>query len=220
MALCNPQLILIHKKCVYTIKVRASNSAEEKTGGLRLSESCEKLVESAKKGDVEAFDKLVFLHQDQVYARAYRILGNAEDSADVQQETFIHAWRNLRKFRQEAQFSTWLHRIAVNLCLSMRRRKGYMSQESLVEELHIQSATLNPAACHERAEALAALRRVLAGMPTHYRILLVLRDMEERSFREIAEILGCSVASARTRLCKARNMLRARMRPYIVEEDR
>ena len=184
-----------------------------------MSESCEKLVESAKKGDVEAFDKLVFLHQDRVYALAYRILGNADDSADIQQETFVRAWRNLCKFRQEAQFSTWLHRITVNLCLSFRRRKSSISEEPFAEDAHSRSAPSDLLACQEKTEPLAALRRVLAAMPAHHRILLVLRDMDGYSFPEIAEILGCSVASARTRLCKARGILRARMRPYIVEED-
>ncbi len=177
-----------------------------------MSKSDESLVQSAKRGDVEAFDKLVALHQERVHALAYRILGNLEDAADVQQETFIRAWRNLRKFRGEAQFSTWLHRITVNLCLSMKRRRHPLAGESFVEGAYVGHGAV---ACREKTETIATMRKVLAAMPAHHRILVVLRDMEGRSFEEIAEILQCSVESIRTRLCRARRMLRERMRPYI-----
>mgnify|MGYP003768735877 CR=1 FL=1 len=114
--LCNREKVLI-----LALSARLTKWMR-KSRGLRLSESCENLVELAKAGDVRAFEALVPLHQDRVHALAYRMLGNAEDVADVQQETFVNAWRNLRKFRRESQFSTWLHRITVNLCLSRIRR--------------------------------------------------------------------------------------------------
>ena len=179
-----------------------------------MSELDEKLVQSAKGGNVEAFDNLVSLHQERVHALAYRILGNLDDAADVQQETFVRAWQNLRKFRGEAQFSTWLHRIAVNLCLSMKRRRNPAADESFAEDRYVPHTAV---ACPEKTETIAVLRRVLAAMPAHHRILVVLRDMEGRSFEEIAGVLGCSAASARTRLCRARRLLRDRMRPYIEE---
>lgn len=183
-----------------------------------MSESCENLVELAKAGDLRAFDALVSLHQNQVHALAYRILGHDEDAADVQQETFVQAWRNLRKFRRESQFSTWLHRITVNLCLSRKRRRE-ISCEPLEDHLCLRSPEPSPAACLERTEDAAAVRRVIDAMPGHYRVLIVLREMEERSYDEIAEILGCSIESVRTRLHKARKLLREKMRPYIEEEN-
>ena len=81
------------------------------------------LVSRARQGDKQAFDTLVGLHQDRVFALAYRMLGSAEDAADIQQEAFVKAWRSLGKFRGDASFGTWVHRIAVNLCLARKRRK-------------------------------------------------------------------------------------------------
>lgn len=181
-----------------------------------MSESCENLVNLAKTGDLGAFDALVSLHQDRVHALAYRILGNAEDAADVQQETFLLAWRNLSKFRREAQFSTWLHRITVNLCLSRKRRKSFVSEP--LEEQTMRSYEPGPVACLERTETIMTVRKVLNGMPAHYRTLIVLRDMEERSYDEIAGILDCSIESVRARLHNARKLLREKMRPFIEEE--
>ncbi len=178
-----------------------------------MSETCEKLVELAKGGNTVAFEQLIAIHQERVHALAYRILGNSDDASDIQQETFIRAWQSLRKFREDAAFSTWLHRITVNLCLSMKRRRDYGASEPLVEEMHavVQGSVL----CLERTEEITVLRRALAGLPDHHRVPLVLRDMEDRSYEEIAGILGCSVESVRSRLCRSRALLRERMRPYM-----
>lgn len=182
-----------------------------------MVESHENLVGLATGGDVRAFDALVSAHQDRVYALAYRMLGDSEDAADIQQETFLKAWRNLRAFRGESQFSTWLHRITVNLCLSRKRRKG-LNVEPLEDHTFLQSPEPGPVACLERTETAATVRRVIDAMPGHYRVLIVLREMEDRSYEEIAGILDCSVESVRTRLHKARKLLREKIRPYIEEE--
>ena len=88
-----------------------------------MTEMHKDLVESAKTGDEKAFARVVSLHQGRVFALAYRMLGDVEDAADVGQETFVRAWRSLRKFRGESEFSTWLHRITVNLCLTWKQRR-------------------------------------------------------------------------------------------------
>lgn len=182
-----------------------------------MSVSERELVRLAQQGDVEAFDRLVGMHQERVHALAYRILGDCDDAADVQQETFLRAWRGLKKFRLDAEFGTWLHRITVNLCISRKRRRDRTVQlDEAVERRLISGGSMNT--CLERSEIADALRNVLGMMPGHYRALIVLRDVEERSFEEISEILGCSVESARVRLCKARKVLRERMRPYLAEE--
>lgn len=179
--------------------------------------SVEELVASARSGNVNAFETLIGLHQERVFALAYRILGNAEDAADVQQETFVLAWRSIHKFRMNSTFSTWLHRIAVNLCLTRKRRRHVEVVELPNDELLGCSVEPIESVCLERAETGAIVRKVIASLPTHYRTLIVLREIEERSFEEIAEILGCSVQSARTRLSKARKLLRERLEPYIAE---
>jgi RNA polymerase sigma-70 factor (ECF subfamily) len=178
------------------------------------------LVERAKSGDVHAFDALVAIHQSRVFSLAYRMLGNAEDAADVQQETFVRAWQSLRGFRLDAAFSTWLHRIAVNLCLSRKRRRQDEPMEAYMEDALSLSVEPNGVACLERAETGVMVRKVVGGLPAHYRALIVLREIEQRPFEEVAEILGCSVASARTRLSTAKKMLRERLGPYLAEEDK
>ena len=184
----------------------------------RLPVSENELVARAQSGSVEAFDELMLAHQAQVYALARRMLGDHDDAADIQQETFVQAWRSLKRFRGDARFATWLHRIAVNLCLSRKRRKDVTVERGLVEDQAGQSSE-SPAACMQRAETAVMFRKVLAGMPAHYRVLIVLRVIEERTYEEIGRMLGCSIESARRRACKARNLLRERMRPFLAEEE-
>ena len=147
-------------------------------------------------------------HQERVSSLAYRMLGNPEDAADVQQETFVQAWRNLRKFRQDAALPTWLHRIAVNLCLSRKRRRQTKPLEPYMEDT-LPSAEPSGVACLARAETTQVVRRAIAALPAHHRALISTWEIEDRPLRrEIAQILGCSVQSARTRLTKARKLLR------------
>ena len=176
------------------------------------------LVSRAQSGDLSAFDGLINLHQDRVFALAYRMLGNSEDAGDVQQETFIQAWRNLHRFRGDAALSTWLHRITVNICLSRRRRPEPVQLEPAVEERLSANDQPNGVACLVKAEQALMVRKVIAGLPAHYRALVVLREIEERSFEEVARIIGCTPASARTRASKARKLLRERLQPYLSEE--
>ena len=179
-----------------------------------MSESESELISLAQAGNREAFDGLVATHQERVFNLAYRILGNREDAADVQQETFLNAWRSLPRFRGQAAFSTWLHRITVNLCLSRKRRRDF-------KEVSYSDESSQPAAAAriERAETVTIVRKALMGLPSHYRAFIVLREIEERSFEEIAQIVGCSVQSARVRASKARGILRERLIALLPEEE-
>ena len=168
----------------------------------------------AQAGNMEAFDELVGVHQERVYALAYRILNSFEDASDIQQETFISAWKSIRKFRGDSSFATWLHKIAVNLCLSKKRGRQTVSLEPFIEE---NLTAVDGKACMDATDTSIAVRKVLAAMPVHYRVLIVLKDIEGRSFEEIAEILKCSVSGARTRASRARNILREKMRSYLAE---
>ena len=183
-----------------------------------LAVSDQELVARARSGDTQAFDALIGLHQDRVFRLAYRMLANAEDAADVQQETFVRAWRSIKSFRSDAAFSTWLHRITVNLCLSRKRRKQAESLEPGVEAASSNPGEPSGTARLVRTERAIAVRKVIAGLPPHYRALIVLREIEERPFEEIARILGCSIQSARMRASKARKVLRERLEPILAEE--
>jgi len=178
-----------------------------------LADSDKELVSRAQAGDLQAFDALVSIHQARVFALARRMLSNDDDAADVQQETFVRAWRSLRKFRCDAEFATWLHRITVNLCLTRRRRETAVENSYFADA--VSGAEPSAAAMLEKAELAAETRKALAEMPANHRVLIVLREIEGRPFEEIARILGCSESSARTRACRARNMLRQKMKPYL-----
>lgn len=180
-----------------------------------LSESDRELIELARAGSREAFDGLVALHQDRVFNLAYRVLGNREDAADVQQETFLNAWRSLSRFRREASFATWLHRIAVNLCLCRKRRRNWNEPSYSDEVLTDQAGPPEG----DRSDTAIIVRKTLMGLPRHYRAFIALREIEERSFEEIAQVMGCSVQSARMRASKARKILRERLAPLLSEEE-
>jgi len=181
-----------------------------------LAKSDEELVSQAQAGDQGAFDELVARHQDRVFALSYRILANVDDAADIQQETFVRAWTSLKSFKRRAAFSTWLHRITVNLCLS-RKRRALVQVEPLEEERasHAESAV----ACLQRMETKTVVQAAIAELPDHYRVLMILREIEGRSCEETAMIVGSSAESVRTGLYRARKLLREKIRPYLEEVD-
>jgi RNA polymerase sigma-70 factor, ECF subfamily len=170
------------------------------------------LVSEAQSGKLTAFDELVARHQERIFVLAYSILSSADDAADVQQETFVRAWRSLKSFRGQAAFTTWLHRIAVNLCLSRKRRRDLVDEAVELDEQNQAGKD-----CIESIETAIAVRKALSELPAHHRALLVLRELEGRPFEEIAGIVGGSVESVRTRLSRARKLLREKMRPYLEE---
>jgi RNA polymerase sigma-70 factor (ECF subfamily) len=159
------------------------------------------------------------VHQERVFALAYRILCNMEDAADVQQETFLKAWQFLHRFRGDAKFSTWLHRITVNLCLS-RKRRIMPDFVSFDNDLLERSADSQTQTCEDKVAAAMSVRSAMAELAASHRAVIVLREIEERPFEEIAKILGCSVGSARVRCCKARKLLRDKLEACLKEEDR
>jgi RNA polymerase sigma-70 factor (ECF subfamily) len=186
---------------------------------LLLAISDDELVLRAQAGSVAAFDELIARHQDRVFALAFRILGNAEDAADVQQETFVKVWVSIGKFRGSAAFSTWTHRITVNLCLSRKRKKDWSEKPEQLDEDRHYCLAQGSTTCIEKLETSIVVRQALAAIPARQRTLIVLRDLEGRSFEEIAEIVGGSPESVRTRLSRARKLLREKIRPYLVEEE-
>jgi len=182
-----------------------------------LAKSDEELVSQAQAGDQGAFNELVARHQDRVFALSFRIMTNFEDAADIQQETFVRAWTKLKTFKRRAEFSTWLHRITVNLCLSKKRRIS-VPVEPLDEE-HLSASESGVVSCMEKTETRAVVQAAIAELPAQYRVLIVLREIEGRSGEEIAQIVGRSPDSVRTGLYRARQILKKRIRPYLEEVE-
>jgi len=177
------------------------------------------LVLRSQNGDRDAFEKLFIGYERRVYNLIARMLGSAEAAEDLKQETFYRAYKSLGSFRRGAKFSTWLFRIAANLCLDeiKKKRLGTCSIDDVFEERnwqHIErQETSDPREEVERREVQRAVRQALAETPPHYRILLVLRYIEDLPYEDIARIVGCSVNALNVRLHRARQVLKKKMRP-------
>lgn len=174
------------------------------------------LVERSKGGDNTAFDELVYRHQERVFVIAYHILGNAEDASDVQQETFVRAWTKIRDFRGKSAFPTWLHSIAVNICLSKKRRKWTTRTES-IEDADRMPCIESIATDQNRMINAITVRELLDCMPLNHRVLLLLREVEEMSIEEIAQVLGSSVDAVTKQLWRVRKTFRERLQQYMEE---
>ena len=177
----------------------------------------QELIGRVQRGENELFYELVKPYERRVYAAALAILRNDADAEDVAQEAMLKALRGIRQFRAEARFSTWLIQITVNEALMRRRRErngimegiddrrdedGEYTPRDFADWREIPSEAL------ERQEVRQKLAQALASLDRKYREVFVLRDMEQLNIQETAEALGISIAAVKTRLLRARLMLR------------
>ena len=185
--------------------------------------SDEQIVERALAGDHDAFGEIVRRWERRIFALAYGMLGREEDARDAAQETFIAAFRNLSGFRGEAKVSSWLHRIAVNQCITRQRRakvRGETSLEGAAEEGGAQFAapgSSSPARIAEGRERTAAVRRAVQALPPELREVIVLKEFEGLTFQEIADALGVPLSTVKSRLYTALKQLRLRLEKFNVE---
>src|SRR5216683_928354 len=179
------------------------------------------LISQVQRGQNELFYELVRPYERRVYAAALAILRNETDAEDVAQEAMLKAFANIRQFRAEARFSTWLIQITVNEALMRRRRErtvpmeglddrrdGGRNEESDYAPRDFADWREIPSESLERKEVRQRLAEAVATLDRKYREVFVLRDMEQLNIQETAEALGISVASVKTRLLRARLMLR------------
>lgn len=167
------------------------------------------LVAAARDGDRGAFSELVRLHQNEVYTLALRLTADREMALDVAQEAFIRAWRALPKFRGEARFSTWIHRITVNAAWTMQRRNRRHRAEPLDVMASDPEATgLTPEAAGEASDIRPRLIAALDSLPVASRAVVVLKDVHGWSHAEISEHLDITVTAAKVRLHRGRRRLR------------
>ena len=174
------------------------------------------LIADVQRGQSDQFYELVKPYERRVYAAALAILRNEHDAEDAAQEAMLKAFANIRQFRAEARFSTWLIQITVNEALMRRRRERTVPMERLDDrEEESEYAPRDfadwreiPSEALERKEVRQRLAEALAKLDRKYREVFVLRDMEHLNIQETAEALGITVASVKTRLLRARLMLR------------
>ncbi|KUK41673.1 MAG: RNA polymerase sigma factor [Clostridia bacterium 62_21] len=178
-------------------------------------EKTKALIARAQKGDTGAFEELVALYQHKVYTLCHHLAGNHADAEDLAQDVFIRAYGALGSFRNEADFGTWLHRIAVNTWLNVRRRQPQVvSLDNPVQtdegEIPRDVAAGDPAPDEalERLELRLRVQWALKELSPEHRAVLVLREMHGYSYEEIGRILACNVGTVRSRLNRARQALR------------
>lgn len=182
-------------------------------------------IERAKQGDAEAFEFLYDLHKRRVYSLCLRMTGNTASAEDLTQEAFLQLFRKIGTFRGESAFSTWLHRMAVNVVLMQLRKKGLplVPLDESTEGDDEGTVKKEPGAPDERlAGSLDRLRlqRAVDELPPGYRTIFVLHDVEGYEHNEIAEIVGCSIGNSKSQLHKARLKLRELLRANRAEKAR
>lgn len=167
---------------------------------------------AAMAGDQAAFSTLMRRHQDEVYTLALRLVADRELAADVSQEAFVRAWRALPNFRRDAKFSTWMHRITVNVAWT-QKRKQRRHRADPIDEAFVEPAadTISPERAAESAALQRSLRDALRRLAEPTRAVVVLKDIYGWSHIEIAEHLGITVPAAKVRLHRGRKQLRGEL---------
>lgn len=178
------------------------------------------IVERALTGDAEAFGEIVRRWERRIFALTYGMLGREDEARDATQETFLAAFRNLRGFRGEAKVSSWLHRIAVNQCITRQRRAKVRSESALEDEQEKQAERFatpvdhSPVTLVEGRQETAAVRRAINSLPVELRQVVIMKEFEELTFREIADVLDLPLSTVKSRLYTAMKQLQMRLRKF------
>ncbi len=179
-------------------------------------------------GEPQLFHELIRPHERSVYVMALSFVHDESDAEDIAQEAFLKAFRNLANFRGEAKFGTWLISITLNEARSRIRRKKLLKTEPIEdavdESSHVSPALLRdwkeiPSEALERSELRTLLQKAVEGLPPIYREIFVLRDIEELSIAEAADVLQITVASVKVRLHRARVALQKTLAPQLKQMD-
>ena len=179
-----------------------------------MTSTDEELVAQSIRGDAESFNQLILRWERPIYALAYRTIGREEDARDVCQETFLRAFRALPAFRGQAKFSSWLYRIALNLCRDwMRReRRAPMVQAPEGVDLMDLAAAAEPSEPIEdlvaRKDLAKLVERAMARLPEEQRTAIVLKEYHGLTFQEIADLVGCPLSTVKTRVYQGLTVLR------------
>jgi len=180
----------------------------------------EQMVERALSGDPEAFGEIVRRWERRIFALAFGMLGREEDARDATQETFLAAFRNLRGFRGEAKVSSWLHRIAVNQCITRQRRAKVRSETAIEDEAEKNAAVfalpadVSPARTAEHREISSAVRKAVCALPADLRQVVVMKEFEELTFQEISDVLDVPLSTVKSRLYTALRQLQMRLHKF------
>lgn len=184
-----------------------------------MEQVIEKLVAAAQSGDADSFSRLVDHYLTQVYRVCLGIVGNKEDAEDCAQETWIKVYRTIGAYQSNAAFFTWLYRIAVNTCYDMLRASGRRRTISLDQTGEDNDPILPepvdpnplPDEVLERQERISAVREEIAALPEDHRHILILRDLTDVSYQDLAQLLDIAEGTVKSRLSRARRQLAQRL---------
>jgi RNA polymerase sigma-70 factor (ECF subfamily) len=185
----------------------------------------EELIKEFLADNVRAFDRLVMKHQSMVLNLCFRIIGDYDEANDCAQETFIKVYNNLNKFRFQSSFSTWLYRIAINTCRNRLASAGNRMRKKTVridnpsdldgETIDINDCSFNPVTVFEKKEESRLIYKAVLDLPEELRVLVVLRDLEGKSYEDIADVTGVNLGTVKSRLARARHILREALREVL-----
>ncbi|MEZ5376456.1 MAG: RNA polymerase sigma factor [Acidimicrobiales bacterium] len=194
---------------------------ERSTGPLRSRLGMDGLVDQAKEGDQRAFEELVRRTYADTYTLAFRLTGDEEDARDVVQETYLRVHKSLSRFRGDAQFTTWLHRVTANCASTLLGRRGRHRHDPLPDDPSIvdESPRHDPALRADVGQLRSQLTDALRALPPKLRAVVVLRDIYDLPHEAIAAELGISESAAKVRLHRARKRLRERLYPLHGDRD-
>ncbi|MDY6969474.1 MAG: sigma-70 family RNA polymerase sigma factor [Spirochaetota bacterium] len=186
-----------------------------------------KLINDFQDDITIAFDKLVIKYKDKVFNLCYRLLGDYDEANDCAQETFIKVYKNLNKFKFKSTFSTWLYTITINTCKNRFSSLEYRNNKKIVridnpgrtketvKSLEISDNSFNPETKLERKERKKVIQDAIDSLPQNQKILIILRDIEGKSYDEIVEITGLRLGTVKSKLARARHHLRGLLRGAI-----
>ncbi|MBN1418510.1 MAG: sigma-70 family RNA polymerase sigma factor [Planctomycetes bacterium] len=179
----------------------------------------------ARLGDREAFGRLVRRHADRVYRLAHYLTSSRDDAADVAQEAFLRAYRAIGRFEGRSGFATWVLRITTNCALSLRARRrtkkrgmavvSLSGSEEDAEPIQVADPRADPEAAFRREELGAAVKAAVESLDEEFRSAIVLREIDGRSYEEIAEILGVPLGTVKSKIHRARCALREKLKRFL-----
>jgi len=183
------------------------------------------LIEKSIQGDVASFEKLIIKYNRYVYNIAFRMMGNEEDAKDMSQETLIKAFKAIGQFKMEANFSTWLYRITINVCKDeLRKRKenvlsydADLGDEGTLKDI-IKDETANPILIYEKLELRESIESALNKLSDDNKSVVVLKDLLGYSYEEIGDILQIPIGTVRSRLNRSRSTLKKLLQVQLAEQ--
>jgi RNA polymerase sigma-70 factor (ECF subfamily) len=176
------------------------------------------LIKKSQKGDIESFEKLISSYQKKVFNIAFGMMHNHDDAYDISQEVFIRVFKSIRKFKGQSSFSTWLYRITTNACLDeLRKRKNNKNIISIDQEIQLEDGEVfrqieddgpTPELVAERNELREIIKEAISKLSDEHKEVIVLRDIQGFSYDDIADIIKCPQGTVKSRINRARRMLK------------